>query len=222
MKSIKIVDALHIDENGVVAKTKNGKYQKVHLQQGDLDGACAVYSTMMILIIIGTVKYSDIRLFGNEYDKRYGVERLKKELLETKGLHRKGNYFFHNDYDNIKEMLQRSFSKSVVVQHKHYQNIDIVEEIKDQILLNQPVLISIAFKTGGAHALVAIGVEFDKNNKPTKILCLDPGYSTPKFTYWNSVIDLKPYKGKYNFRNITESGNCQNIELQDILVISKR
>ena len=45
----------------------------------------------------------------------------------------------------------------------------------------------------------------------TKILCLDPGYPTPKFTYWNSVVDLKPYRGKYNFRNITESGKCQYV-----------
>ena len=117
MKTIMIIDALHIDEDGVVAKTKNGRFQTVHLQQGDLDGACAVYSTMMILILIGAVKYNDVKIAGNEYDKRYGIERLKKELLETKGLHRSGNHFFHQQYDNINDMLQRSYSKSVTVQH---------------------------------------------------------------------------------------------------------
>lgn len=220
MKIIKIIDALHIDESGVQAKTRNGRYQTVHLQQGDLDGACAVYSTIMILIMIRAVSYDDIKVSGNDYDRRYSIEKLKKELLETKGLHRDGNFFFHQDYDNIKEMLERTYSKQISVVHKEGNSI---ENIQEQIENNQPVLISFGFKGGGAHALVAVGFECDeKSNKPTKILCLDPGYPTPKFTYWNSVIDLTEYEGKYNYRNITESGECNYIQLQDILIISKR
>lgn len=221
MKIIKIIDALYIDENGVQAKTKNGKYQTVHLRQGDLDGACAVYSTMMILILIGVVKYNDIRVSGNDYDKRYSIERLKKELLEIRGLHREGNFFFHQDYDNIKEMLQRSYSKLITVEHREENPI---ENIQEQIENNQPVLISFGLKGGGGHALVAVGIECDEESgQPTKILCLDPGYPTPRFTYWNSVIDLKENKGKmYNYRNITESGVCQYVQLQDILIIAKR
>jgi hypothetical protein len=222
MKTIKIIDVLHLDNDGVKSKMKNGKLQLVHLRQGDLDGACAVYSTMMILILIGAVKYKDIKLFGNSYDKRYGIERLKKELLETKGLHRDGNFFFHEEYDNIKDMLQRSFSKTVSSKHIDYLDNKIVETLKKQIDANQPILFSIAFKGGGNHALVAIGMEYDEKNEPTKILCLDPGYATPKFTYWNSVIDLKPFTGKYNFRNITETGICQYVQLQDVLIITKK
>lgn len=222
MKIIKIIDALHIDENGVLAKTKSGRFQKVHLQQGDLDGACAVYSTMMILILIGAVKYSDIKVSGNEYDKRTAIERLKKELFETKGLHRNGNFFFHEQYDNIKDILQRSFLKYVIAQHIEYQNDnDIIKNIKEQIVLNKPVLISFAVNSNSGHALVAIGIECNEKDEVTKILCLDPGYPTPKFTYWNSVIDLIPFKGKYNYRNITETGKVQFVELQDILIISK-
>lgn len=191
MKTIKIIDALHINENGVVAKTKNGKFQKVHLQQGELDGACAVYSTMMILILIGAVKYSDIKVSGNEYDKRTAIEKLKKELLETKGLHRNGNYFFHEQYDNIKDILQRSYLKHVIAQHIEYKNDeDIIKNIKELIELNKPVLISYGVNSNSAHALVAVGIECDEKDEVTKILCLDPGYPTPKFTYWNSVMFL--------------------------------
>lgn len=108
----------------------------MHLQQGDLDGACAVVSTMMILIMTGVVKYSDIKVSGNDYDKRFSIERLKKELLESKGMHRQGNFFFNEDYDNIKEMLQRTYSKLVSAEHREENPI---ENIQEQIENNQPV-----------------------------------------------------------------------------------
>lgn len=222
MKTIKIIDALYLDEEGVKAKSKNGRLQTVHLQQGDLDGACAVYSSMMILILIGSVNYNDIRLFGNSFDKRSRIERLKKELLEIRGMHREGTHFFHKHYDNIKNMLEHSYGKLISVDHIDYTDKDIVESIKKVINSNQPVIISIAFKGGSAHALVAIGMEYDENKNPTKILCLDPGYPTPKFTYWNSVIELNSKTGKFSHLNITETGKSQFVQLQDILVIKKK
>lgn len=223
MKTIKIINALHI-EDGVKAKTKNGKFQTVHLQQGDLDGACTVYSTMMVLILINEVKYSDIKFSGNEYDNRYSIERLKKEFFEIKGLHREGAYLFNDQYDNITNMLKRSYGSKVFVDHIDYKKYDILEKIKEVIDMDQPVLISIAYKGGGAHSLVAIGMECDENNEPTKILCLDPGCPTPKFTYWNSVIDLDQKQNSriYKYSYITEFGKSDYVQLQDILIISKR
>lgn len=218
MKTIKVIDSLYLDESGVQAKTKNGRFQIVHLRQGELDGACTVYSTVMILIMIGAVKYSDVKLTDKKNDKRTAKERLKKELFEMNGLHREGNYLFSEEYDNIKNMLQRSFAKEVKVEAKDNENIE--ECIKETILGNQPVLISIAFK-GGAHAMVAIGVELDEKENLTKILCLDPAYSTPKYTYWNSIIDLNKGSGKYNHKNISETDENLSVKLEDILIISK-
>lgn len=219
MKTIKIIDSLHLGESGVQAKTKNGRLQNVHLKQGDLDGACAVYSTVMILIMIGAIKYSDVKLTDKKNDKRTAKERLKKELFEMNGLHREGNYLFSEEYDNIKNMLQRSFAKEVTVEAIYNDNIE--EYIKKTILENQPVLISIVSKRG-AHALVAIGIEFDEKEKLTKILCLDPADSTPKFTYWNSVIDLNKGTGKYCHKNIPETDDFSLVYLEDILIISKK
>jgi hypothetical protein len=222
MKTIRIINTLLIDEDGVKAKIKNRKPQIVHLQQGDLDAACAVYSTMMILILIGAVKYDDIKVFGNEYDKRYSIEKLKKEFFELKGMHRKGNHFNDNDSDNIKLMLERSYSQYIKVKHIDYKEYNIVDAIKKTILCNEPALISIAYNKNDAHALVAIGIETDENDNTTKIMCLDPSFPKPKFSYWNSVIDLTPFKGIYNYRQITETGRCDYVQLQDMLIISKR
>ena len=50
---IKIIESLELTSEGV----RLGNKQKVHLRQGDLDGACAVYSLMMYLIILRIFTY---------------------------------------------------------------------------------------------------------------------------------------------------------------------
>ena len=216
MKTIKIIDSLHLTDEGVRAKTKNGKFQIVHLRQGDLDGACAIYSTVMALIILGVLKYRDVSIGAVTKDKRTMVERLKKRLFEEQGLHRDGH-----EFDEIKEILQHSYSGFVSVDDPiEGPDKKIIEEINNQILADKPVIVSYEFP-GGAHALVAIGLEFDEG-QVKKILCLDPGFPSPKFTYWNSIIDLEPQKGKYKYRNIAETGEPTHIKLGNILVLSKK
>lgn len=117
MRTLKIIDCLYLNEDGVRVRAKNGRFQQVHLRQGELDGACAVYSAFMALICIGVVKYNDIAVYGNTYDKRYGIERLKKELFELKGLHRDGN-----DFSGIKQNLEKGYRKHISVEH--YENSD--------------------------------------------------------------------------------------------------
>ena len=45
---IKIIDSLYPTEKGCSIKKRN--YHPVHIRQGDIDGACAVYSLMMIYL----------------------------------------------------------------------------------------------------------------------------------------------------------------------------
>ena len=53
---IKIIESLELTSEGV----RLGNKQKVHLRQGDLDGACAVYSLMMYLIILRIFTYKQV------------------------------------------------------------------------------------------------------------------------------------------------------------------
>ena len=48
MKSIKVIDSLFITKDGLRTKLKNGRFQIAHLQQGSLDGACAIYTVSKI------------------------------------------------------------------------------------------------------------------------------------------------------------------------------
>lgn len=220
MKTIKVIENLSLDKNGVCSKTKNGRFQRIHFKQGDLDGACAVYSALMVLIGIGAVNYSEIVADSDRMDQRYSIEKLKKELMDMRGLHRRGNHFHHEVEDSLKKMLEKSFGRRIKVRHI---DSNIQEEIRKGIEADLPILMSYSYSRG-AHALVAIGVETDNQDTLTKILCLDPGYPTPKFTYWNSVIDLTPQNSKrrYTHRNIAENGTIVDVKLDDILLITKR
>ncbi len=216
MKSIKVIDNLYITKDGLRNKSKNGRFQIAHLQQGSLDGACAIYTVSMNLLLLGAVKYSDIRINGNEYDKRSGIERLKKEFFERKGLHREGN-----DYLVLQYAIKSSFSKYITVEHFSADNSeDIINRINENIQNNFPVTISIAFK-GGFHALLAVGMEYE-DDKPTKILCLDPNSNSPNMSYWNSEIALFENNGKYNHIFMDANGSIYNVQLDDILEIRKK
>lgn len=216
MKSIKVIDNLYITKDGLRNKSKNGRFQIAHLQQGSLDGACAIYTVSMNLLLLGAVKYSDIRINGNEYDKRSGIERLKKEFFERKGLHRDGNHFVGLQY-----AIKSSFSKYITVEHFSADNSeDIINRINENIQNNYPVTISIAFK-GGIHALLAVGMEYE-DDKPTKILCLDPNSNSPNMSYWNSEIALFENNGKYKHFWMNSNGCADNVQLDDILEIRKK
>ena len=56
MATIQIVSNLKLHpQKGLLSKDCTGKWILVHHQQGDLDGACAVYSVIMNLLILGMI-----------------------------------------------------------------------------------------------------------------------------------------------------------------------
>lgn len=217
MKTIRIIDKLHLNNGEVKCKTSNGKFQQIHLRQGDLDGACTAYSVMMILIMIKAINFSDISIY-KKHDKRNAKGRLIKEFLETKGLYRDGAY-----YDQVQKNLQHSFAKMVKSDWINTEGEESIKEIKNKLENDMPVLISVSF-SGGKHALVAIGLEYDKDNNITKIFCLDPSFDSPCATYWNSIINVEfTDKGKYPYYWITAKGsNDCKVQLCDLIVIEKK
>jgi hypothetical protein len=222
MKTIKIINSLHITDKGVTAKAQNGKPQEVHLRQGDLDGACAVYSTMMTLILIRAVKQSDVQNLNTKHDKRSSIGRLVKVMLDSHGLHRQGNYLGGVSENSIERMLKENFSRKVIPKYFDLNGKESVGKIKELIARNHPIVVGITFKRRFEHAIVAIGYEVDENDRLTKIFCLDPGYQKPMFTYWNSVIEIDKGSKVFNCLYITETGERSEVKIDDILLIEKK
>ena len=216
MAAIKVIKSIRLDSKGVRAKDANGSIVPLHKRQGDMDGACAVYSLAMAMLCMGVVTNEDLQLY-NCADKRTRKGKLLSHFLEEQGLVRNGYSFV----TMAKEIRASNFNINAIRKNpKEYA--DVINEIADFLDEDNPVIISTEFGNG-AHALLAIGYETEDNDdKITKILCLDPSEEAPLYTYWNCIIDVSRTGGKleYPFVYIT-STQSYKVALGDILVLLK-
>lgn len=199
----------------------NRAWQKVALKQGDMDGACAVYSLMMYLIFLRVLTYSQVTNLNTKFKGQTSKGRLFKEFFEKEGLCRDGFYF-----STIVDKLRHSFSKMVSATSDNYNSSSsdqakAVETIKEAIDAGVPIMIAEVFKGGGAHAILVIGYEV-RNDKVSKLFCLDPGYQIADYSYWNTVIRLNDAVGKiYPHMSISDKQMTQ-IYIDETLRITKK
>lgn len=214
---IKVIDCIYLTEKGCSVKT-NGKFYPVHLQQGDIDGACSVYALMMNLLILKTITRRQVENVFNDIRKSPEVEQLFHEMFDKHGLVRGG---FH--FNNLKKLINHSFGDVVFAEYFEKRNDDIYAIIKETIDNNIPIILGIDFKGGGGHAVLAIGYERDVDGI-FNIFCLDPGYSNTPTSYWNMVISLGIYqRSRFPHQCLTVNPyNCPAIQITDILVITKK
>lgn len=216
MAAIKIIKSIRLDSKGVRVKDANGSIVPLHKRQGDMDGACAVYSLAMAMLCMGVVTNEDLQIY-NCADKRTRKGKLLSHFLEEQGLVRNGYSFV----TMAKKIRASNFNINAIRKNpKEYA--DVINEIADFLDEDNPVIISTEFGNG-AHALLAIGYETEDNDdKITKILCLDPSEEAPLYTYWNCIIDVSRTGGKleYPFVYIT-STQSYKVALGDILVLLK-
>lgn len=216
MAAIKVIKSIRLDSKGVRVKDANGSIVPLHKRQGDMDGACAVYSLAMAMLCMGVVTNEDLQIY-NCADKRTRKGKLLSHFLEEQGLVRNGYSFV----TMAKEIRASNFNINAIRKNpKEYA--DVINEIADFLDEDNPVIISTEFGNG-AYALLAIGYETEDNDdKITKILCLDPSEEAPLYTYWNCIIDVSRTGGKleYPFVYIT-STQSYKVALGDILVLLK-
>lgn len=214
---IKVIDCLYLTENG--CSVKNRTFSTVHLRQGDMDGACAVYSLMMYLLILNTIKRNQLDDIYDKIKKSPEVEELFHEFFDKHGLIRGGLYF-----KDLKRMINRAFGDVVIADAfgvDQEPQDGFINQIQSVIDTDSPIMLGIDFKGGGGHAVLAIGYEKDEEGL-FNIFCLDPGYACNPTAYWNMVIALDVKKGIYKHQCLTENPyNCPAIRISDTLVITK-
>lgn len=194
--NIKVINKLLLTSEGVQAKYKNSKPHDFFIRQGEIDGACAPYSVCMILILLGLLKRSDLDVYKS-HDKRTVKGKLISKFFAQRGLIRDG---YH--YEEIVKEL--AVLKNSLYCQQFKQQDEVLDLLDEEIGGDNPVLISVEY-SGGAHALVAVGLEYSVNGIKNKILCIDPGFNKPMLTYWNSVIDISHKNaGKYKFTWLNE------------------
>ena len=217
MSSIKVINSIRLNTKGVQVKDATGKYVKLHKRQGDMDGACAVYSLSMALLCLGAVTKEDLDIYP-KVDKRTQKGKFLSHFLEEQGLVR-GGYCFST---LAKEINSQCFGVNAIRKRPKDKN-ELISLIADTIDEDSPIIISTDFTDGG-HAMLAIGYETnDEKDDITKILCLDPGEEAPIFSYWNCIVDVS-HKQRISdcpFDNITKSQSYK-VDLGDIIILEKK
>lgn len=100
---------------------------------------------MMTLILIRAVKYTDIRVSNWEHDKRSMLGRLVKAMLDSKGLHRQGNYLGGDSENSIERMLKKNYGRKVSATYFELDGKDSESKIKDLVEKDYPLIVGISF-----------------------------------------------------------------------------
>jgi len=209
---------------------KNGK--AVHLRQGELDGACVVYSLMMGLIASNSICREDILVSNEKIKWQSGFGHLVKEFFYK--IPKSDDYpetlLLRNGYtlEQIQDKLYKSYGSFVRSWYascgrdkQHRKELLKTKDEKDSAYLDKDALISFIaeeidkkhpvelgfrFRRGGGHAVLAVGYE-KRDGDITAIYCLDPSFEAPSRGKYNNVIVLrnngrKEQKDKVSGRSI--------------------
>lgn len=152
---ITTIHGLYLRNQQVLVKDANKHMTPLHCRQGDLDGACAIYATIMCMLHIGYLSEEDLCLYHSP-DKRTAKGKILHELMENNGLVRNGF-----SYIRLKRELEDKCGGDLIVSRRNPKSQDeIVAQIADLIDDDTAPIISIEW-ADGAHALLAIGYETD-------------------------------------------------------------
>lgn len=212
-----IVDNLKIQNGKLVCKDSTGRFKTVFKKQGSLDGACATYSVIMNLLILGVISEKDTQI--NAIHKTKEAKKLFNVFCNDYGMHRSGQTYF-----KIKKMLLESISSIVNVVHKLTSDKASVEIIKETLDSGIPIIISIGCENDEdcGHAMLAIGYEGNAMGDVDKILCLDPsGDYIHGRRRWNAEIKITPKQ--YRLSTVWDGiKTTKVVTLDDVIIIKKK
>lgn len=210
MAEIKIIDKVILTKEGLMVK---GTKQGAHLRQGELDGACAVYSMMMCLVIEKIIKRNIITNVPESLRRNTSDGRLINHFLEKQGMVVDGY-----ELKILKDELQSTFRKKVNPYYYSADEYDLQAVIKEAINSNQPVEINFSRKRQYGHAVVIIGYKEERDK--TSFYCLDPGYPMEECQIWNNVLEVDATAtAKYNCRNFREDSL---VAIEEAMTFEKR
>lgn len=213
---ITVIHGIYLRNQQVLVKDANKHLVPLHRRQGDLDGACAVYSTIMCMLLIGYLSEEDLLLY-NLPDKRTAKGKILHELMENNGLVRNGF-----SYIKLKKELDDKCGSDIVVNRRNPKNQDdVVSNIADLIDNDIAPIISIEWNDV-AHALLAVGYETDDNEIITNILCLDPDAESPKVCAWNCYIDVSKESGDLPYKYVSTSNKGYKVKLGDYITLQRK
>lgn len=183
-----------------------GNWVDLHYRQGQIGGACAVYSLAFCMLYEQMVDSIDAK-------GRSNGNRLLHELFDNHGMVRPGFSF-----KNLKAIIDRYKKKSWDVYTYKDTPKKCVDNICQEIDANRTPIIGIDYNEYDlGHAMLAVGYEY--KDKPTKIFCLDPGAPAPKTAIWNSYIDVRDLRMPSTYVNNDPQYDPLKCRVSDYIIL---
>ena len=206
-----IIIADHVDQRGL-----QGEEYSAIFRQGDLDGACGVYSLFMCLNLCGVAECQKGEITLDSVDKRKQFGKMIKEVENSAGLIVTGH-----DVDEVKNILNKSYRATLNYEIFKEPGKKAIAFVLKHLWEGHPVLMSIKGPKF-LHWVVACGMEFNtpsvdafptKGDTPERLFLLDPGAAKAKSTLWNSYIVLEAGTGKYPYEYVEEGTSLDSIRV---------
>ncbi len=186
MQTINLIDNIVL-KNGILhTYGRDGEITRVFLRQGNLEGKCAVYSLMMLLMFHGILNREDLLRKVSAKAPEY-IKKLKRQFSHstTRGY----------SLRELRIKLLRSFNNKLpvdvyVIRNRDEENLRKLHDmIKEQLDTGYPVQIGLwdpQRKVG--HSVVAIG--YFLFGTTLRLFCLDSAGALPYASIWNNIIDV--------------------------------
>ena len=182
---------IFLEAESIKAIGRSGKKTRVFAQQGNLDGACGVYSLMMMLIFHQKLDWEDLN-DGKRAKKYEFVGRIQHEFLhDLRGICSNG-YSLLEISKRTNECFGSKICKTYTIEPGTPNTVSrsiLQEMIRMYLDDRHPVMIGYSKPSELGHALVAVAYRREAKNR-LRLFCLDPSHGVPFMHLWNTVIDL--------------------------------
>ena len=184
----------------------NARGEKVHLRQGEMDGACGPYCLAMAMLVRNQISRAQARGF-EPVDGRSHYGRLMQAQEGREPLVRVGT-----TGDDLLELLS-------VINDREHQVCQgparrILELTREHLQRNVPVLLGFHGRAKSAirHWGLVIGGNEDV------LVMLDPAHRLQPGSAWNAVIDTRAEGKVFGYRYINPRGTWA-VKLKEMLAL---
>lgn len=188
MTRINIIDNIVIREGRLRVIDRLGREKRAFFEQGNLEGECAVYSLMMMLIVHNIIDDYDLIMNNNRVSAN--VKQLRKQFLYKR---RARGY----SLEILQKKLLKVFGDKISVKiyttnpykDEHLDCGNLYLKIKKHLDSGWPVQMGFfipELKEG--HSVVVVG--YAEYAKFLRLFCLDPSWGMPCSAFWNNIIDI--------------------------------
>ncbi len=205
---MKIIENLSFDIDGNVVNV-NG--DRVHLRQGDLDGACGPYCSAMALLIHGVLSRNDLSI-PSKVDYRTLAGRFWAEIGTKDPLVHSGT-----DHTELIYLFEK-YKKHLDVEALENTSKNIFQFCQEAISDNSPVVLDVNGKVsdGLNHWVLAIG--FIGNS----LLLLDPSEEIKPGAFWNAaLLHDDSASGHFRYNYVSGDFSCKVKMTKAIKIMSK-